>query len=176
MWAASKSPRTSSSRRRPAQCTALLLVLACAGAETGAPGSAQRIVDLSHAFDETSIYWPTEEGFVLERGPAGRTPGGYYYEAHRFRGAEHGGTHIDAPIHFHADRWHVDEIPLERLVGPGVRVEVHAAVSDDPDYLVDLADLRAWESKHGRIPEAAMVPLDTGFGRFWPERSAYLGT
>ena len=176
MWAASKSPRTSSSSLKPAGCAALLLLLACAGPEAGSPDSTRRIVDLSHAFDETSIYWPTEEGFVLERGPTGLTPGGYYYEAHRFRGAEHGGTHIDAPIHFHAERWHVDEIPLEQLMGPGVRVEVHAAVSDDRDYLVDLVDLRRWEREHGRIPDASVVLLDTGFARFWPERSAYLGT
>ena len=131
---------------------------------------------LSHAFDEESIYWPTEEGFVLERGPSGLTPGGYYYEAHRFRGAEHGGTHIDAPIHFHAGRWHVDEIPLERLMGPGVRVGVRDRVAEDRDYRVEISDLQAWEERHGRIPDGALVLLDTGFARFWPQRGAYLGT
>lgn len=172
MWAESRSSRISSR-----SCgAALLLLIACGGGDFRAPQTGRRIVDLSHAFDEESIYWPTEEGFVLERGPAGLTPGGYYYEAHRFRGAEHGGTHIDAPIHFHADRWHVDEIPLERLVGPGVRVEVRAAVAEDRDYRVDVADLQAWERRHGRIPDGALVLLHTGYGRFWPERGAYLGT
>ena len=172
MWAASRSSRISSRR-----CSALLLLLvACASRDFHDPGTARRIVDLSHAFDQESIYWPTEEGFVLERGPSGLTPGGYYYEAHRFRGAEHGGTHIDAPIHFYADRWHVDEIPLERLVGPGVRVEVHERVAGDRDYQVTVGDLRAWEEQHGRIPDGALVLLDTGFGQFWPQRDTYLGT
>ena len=97
-------------------------------------------------------------------------------EAHRFRGAEHGGTHIDAPIHFHAGRWHVDEIPLERLMGPGVRVGVRDRVAEDRDYRVEISDLQAWEERHGRIPDGALVLLDTGFARFWPQRGAYLGT
>ena len=55
------------------------------------------IVDLSHSYTSDTIYWPTEEGFVLEGGSAGMTDKGYWYSANRFRSAEHGGTHIDAP-------------------------------------------------------------------------------
>jgi hypothetical protein len=54
-----------------------------------------RLVDLTHAFDADTIYWPTEEGFVLERGSEGRSQAGYWYAAHRMRLAEHGGTHIE---------------------------------------------------------------------------------
>jgi kynurenine formamidase len=92
-----------------------------------------RIIDLTHAFDSETIFWPTEEGFVLEKGTEGVVEQGYYYAAHRFRTAEHGGTHIDAPIHFHADRWTVDEIPLDRLVGPAVLVDVSDRCAKDPD-------------------------------------------
>src|SRR5262245_22548110 len=83
-----------------------------------------RLVDLTHAFDEQTIYWPTEAGFVLERGQNGVTEKGYYYAANRFRSAEHGGTHIDAPIHFFDRRHTVDEIPLERLVGEAAVIDV----------------------------------------------------
>ncbi len=149
-------------------------ILACAGA---APGElAGRIVDLTHAFDSETIFWPTEEGFVLERGDEGVVEQGYYYAAHRFRTAEHGGTHIDAPIHFYADRWTVDEIPLERLVGPGVLVDVSDRCAGDPDHRVSIADFEAWEKRHGRIPDASIVLIRTGYGRFWPDREAYLGT
>src|SRR5215207_3101598 len=53
----------------------------------------QQLLDLTHSFDEATIYWPTEEGFKLLRGPAGMTDGGYFYVANRFMCAEHGGTH-----------------------------------------------------------------------------------
>jgi kynurenine formamidase len=135
-----------------------------------------RWIDLSHAFDAETIFWPTEEGFVLERGSAGFTEAGYYYEAHRFRSAEHGGTHLDAPIHFGAGRWHVDEIPLDRLVGEGALVDVSSACGADPDYRVTVADLRAWEEAHGELPARAIVLLRTGFERYWPNRVRYMGT
>ncbi len=135
-----------------------------------------RWIDLSHAFDAETIFWPNEEGFVLERGNAGVTDAGYYYEAHRFRTAEHGGTHVDAPIHFGADGWTVDEIPLDRLVGEAVLVDVSSACAADRDYRVAVADLRAWEQAHGRLPARAIVLLRTGFERFWPDRVSYMGT
>jgi kynurenine formamidase len=134
------------------------------------------LVDLTHAFDADTIYWPTEEGFVHERGPSGATPEGYYYEAHRFRSAEHGGTHLDAPIHFRQGGQSVEQIPLERLVGPAVVVDVTLACARDRDYQVDVGDLQSWEARHGEIPRGAIVFLHTGFGRFWPDRERYLGT
>jgi len=113
---------------------------------------------------------------VLERESAGITPGGYWYAANRFRSAEHGGTHVDAPIHFHEGGLGVDAIPLDRLIGQAVRVDVRAACTADRDHRVDVADLVAWESAHGPIPRGAIVLLDTGFARFWPDRVRYMGT
>jgi kynurenine formamidase len=141
-----------------------------------ASAQSQRIVDLTHPFDSEAVYWPTEEGFVLEPGTAGVTEAGYYYEAHRFRSAEHGGTHIDAPIHFFEQRWTVDEIPLEHLVGVAIRVDVRGPCAADRDYRVDVDDFRRWEKRHGRIPQGAIVLIDTGFARHWPNRVAYMGT
>jgi kynurenine formamidase len=164
--------------RRWVRIASLAAVIALpAVAHAGDPGrEAGRIVDLSHDFDAETIYWPTEEGFVLERGDEGVTERGYYYAAHRFRGAEHGGTHIDAPIHFHAGGWTVDEIPVDRLVGPGIRIDVSAACAKDRDYQVLTADFLAWEQSHGRIPDGAIVLIDTGFAAAWPDRKRYLGT
>lgn len=138
--------------------------------------AAETLVDLSHAYDGDTIYWPTEEGFVHEKGPAGKTPGGYHYEAHRFRSAEHGGTHVDAPIHFSAEGLAVDRIPLEDLRGEGVVVDVEKRAAADPNYRVGVGDLEAFESAHGRIPDEAIVLFRTGFGRYWPDRKRYLGT
>jgi kynurenine formamidase len=157
---------------------ALAAGLACACAQPPAadPFADARIVDLSHAFDAETIFWPTEEGFVLERGFAGRTPGGYWYEANRFRTAEHGGTHLDAPIHFAEGRLPVDAIPVERLMGPAVRVDVSDRCAADRDHAVSVADFEAFERAHGRIPDGSIVLIHTGFARFWPDRTRYLGT
>ena len=151
----------------------LALAVACAAPP---PFPAGRLVDLSHPFDADTVFWPTEEGFVLERGFAGATERGYWYSANRFRSAEHGGTHVDAPIHFGEGRRSVDEIPLEQLLGPGIVVDAREACSRDRDYLVGVADLEAWEGAHGRIPHGAIVLLRTGFGAFWPDRARYMGT
>ena len=154
---------------------ALFLLTACENLPVGVDPTG-RVVDLTHAFDERTIYWPTEEGFVLERGTAGVTAGGYYYEAHRFRGAEHGGTHVDAPLHFFAEGSSVDAVPVERLMGPAVTIDVTNACAANRDYGVTVRDFKTWEARNGRIPDGAIVLLFTGFGRFWPDRVPYMGT
>jgi kynurenine formamidase len=138
------------------------------------PGS--RIIDLSHPFDETTIYWPTAAGFELVTDFKGTTDGGYYYEANTFRSAEHGGTHLDAPAHFAEGRQQLDQVPLERLIGPAVLIDVTTQVAHDRDYQVSIADFVAWEAEHGTLPDGIIVLLRTGFSAFWPDRKAYLGT
>lgn len=138
--------------------------------------AAAEMVDLTHPFDHQTIYWPTEEGFRLVRQHAGFTEAGYYYAANRFIAAEHGGTHLDAPIHFFQDRQTADRIPLTRLIGPAAVIDVTAACAEDRDYQVNLADLRRWETRHGRPLTRCIVLLRTGFSRHWPDRRRYLGT
>jgi kynurenine formamidase len=162
-------------RCAPPLALAALTLAACAHAP-GPALPAGRIVDLTHPFDATTVYWPTEEGFVHELGFAGRTDAGYWYEAHRFRAAEHGGTHVDAPVHFGEGRSSVDAIPLDRLLGPAVVVDASAACARDRDHQIGVAELAAFEAEHGPIPAGAIVLLRTGFSRFWPDRTAYLGT
>jgi kynurenine formamidase len=71
--------------------------------------------------------------------------------------AEHGGTHIDAPIHFVKGGQTLDQLPIERLVGAGVRIDVTAQCARDRDYLVTIQDFERWESAHGRIPNRSIV-------------------
>ena len=85
-----------------------------ARARSAAGMAAGRWIDLTHAFDDRTIYWPTEKGFVFEAGRNGPTPKGYYYAANRFASAEHGGTHLDAPRHFSAAGQSADR-PCSRL-------------------------------------------------------------
>src|SRR5688500_19319767 len=76
-----------------------------------------RIVDLSHAFDASSVYWPTAEPFKLETDFEGVTDKGYFYSAYRYSAAEHGGTHLDSPVHFAKGRHPVDQNPVEQVIG-----------------------------------------------------------
>lgn len=161
----------------------LVLLVAChtspppvARGDGGAPRVPRTVVDLTHAFDADTIYWPTEEGFRLERVTRGVTEKGYFYTANRFCAAEHGGTHLDAPIHFFEGRHTADEIPVDQLVGAGAVVDVSARCASDRDYRVQVGDLEAWEEGHGRLPDGAIVLLRTGWGERWSDREAYLGT
>ena len=135
-----------------------------------------RLVNLSHAFNRRTIYWPTARRFKLTKVAEGETEGGYFYAANDFSAAEHGGTHLDAPIHFARGGDPADEVPLRRLVGGAVNVDVRAQSSADPDHLIAVADLEAWEREHGRIARRAIVLLRTGWGRHWPNARRYLGT
>ncbi len=157
------------------------LLVACSApppepAASRAPALPATIVDLTHAFDADTIYWPTEAGFQLEQVAHGMTEKGYFYAANRFCAAEHGGTHLDAPIHFFEGGHAADEIPIEQLVGLGVVVDVSEACARDRDYQIRIDDLTAWESQNGPLPDGAIVLLRTGWGERWNDREAYLGT
>ena len=133
-------------------------------------------IDLTHEFSTNTIFWPTAEKFSLETEFHGHTPAGYFYAANRYRASEHGGTHIDAPIHFAEGGRTVDQIPIDQLTGTAVVVNVSTQAQRNADYRVTVADLKAWEEKHGQIPKNAVVLLNTGFARHWPDAKRYLGT
>jgi kynurenine formamidase len=153
----------------------LLTFAACTGRPAPAfPGGA--LVDLSHAYDAQAIFWPTAKPFRLEKVADGITPGGYYYAANDFFTSEHGGTHIDSPIHFAQGHQTVDQIPLDRLIGAAVVVDVTAAAGRNPDYQVTAEDLQRAESRDGRIPDRAIVLLRTGWSQRWPDAALYMGT
>lgn len=156
---------------------AMLLLAASLGCRQGDAGLLQtgRWIDLTHEFSPETIYWPTAKPFQLEVVSAERTPAGYYYAANNFSAAEHGGTHLDAPVHFAEGKWTTDQIPLDRLIGQAVVVDVQERAEANPDYRVDRTALSALED--GRIiPESTIVLFRTGWSRRWPDRAAYLGT
>ncbi len=135
-----------------------------------------RVVDLSYPFDSESVYWPTAGSFHLEKDFEGTTEQGYYYSAYKYSAAEHGGTHIDAPVHFARDRYSVDQIPLEQLMGDAVVIDVTRQAAKSRDYRVTAADFQNWEKQNGRLPPGAVLLLRTGFGKYYPDRKKYMGT
>jgi kynurenine formamidase len=135
-----------------------------------------RWIDLTWDYSAETIYWPTSGAFQLEELSAQVTDSGYWYAANRFSTAEHGGTHLDAPIHFAQGKRTVDQVPVEQLIGPAVVIDVTRRALADRDYQVTVQDLADWEISFGRIPHGAIVLLRTGFGQFWPDPVKYLGT
>jgi len=157
---------------------ALLLLLAVAACRSSIASrlSDGKWVDLTYAFDSTTIYWPTAQPFRLTVVSAQRTPGGYYYAANNFSAAEHGGTHLDAPVHFVEGRHTTDQIPVSQLMGPAVVIDVSHQADSSADYRVRPVDITAWESAHGAISHGAIVLIRTGWGSRWPDRARVLGT
>jgi len=135
-----------------------------------------RIVDLTYAFDANSVYWPTAEQFKLETDFEGMTDKGYFYSAYRYSAAEHGGTHLDSPVHFAKGHYTVDQLPLERLMGPAIVIDVIRQCARNADYLVSITDFQNWERRNGRIQPGTIILLKTGFGKYYPDRKSYLGT
>src|SRR2546426_1230700 len=161
--------------RLPSPLIALLLA-ACARPSLTDQLARATWVDLPCPFDSTTIYWPTAKPFRLEVVSAQRTAAGYYYAANNFAAAEHGGTHLDAPVHFAEGRLSTDQIPLARLTGPAVVIDVSSQAAADRDFRVAPADLEAWELGHTPIAEGSIVLIRTGWGSRWPDRARYLGT
>lgn len=137
---------------------------------------AGELVDLSHAYAPDAIFWPTAETFRLDKVADGVTPAGYYYASNNFFTSEHGGTHMDAPLHFAKGRHAADEVPLDRLVGSAVVIDVAEKSNANADYQITVEDLQAWEKQNGAIPSDAIMLLRTSFSRRWPDAAKYLGT
>jgi kynurenine formamidase len=147
-----------------------------AAATPARPFPAGTVVDLSHTYDKTTVFWPTADAFRLETVADGMTPGGYYYAANNFFSSEHGGTHLDAPVHFAKGAHSVEQIPIERLLGVGYIVDVADRASANPDHQVTVEDIARAEAAQGPIPADAIVLLRTGFSTRWPDAARYLGT
>jgi kynurenine formamidase len=158
----------------------MILAASTAALVQAAPVLAQdlsgRWVDLTHPFNAESVYWPTAEMFEKETVAEGQTESGFYYSAYNFSAAEHGGTHLDAPIHFAEGANTADEIPVEQMIGPGFVIDVSAQAAADVDYRVSATDIEAFEAEHGPLPAGAIVLLNTGRASLYPDRETYMGT
>ena len=161
----------------PLALAAALLAVSTGCRQLAGPASLDRAtwVDLSYRYDADTLYWPNAEGFRHRKQGWAVTEAGYWYAAGEFASAEHGGTHLDSPIHFAEGKLAVDQIPVEALVGPAAVIDVSAQAELDRDYRASAEDIRDWESRHGRIAAGSLVVFRTGWGRFWPDPLRYLG-
>ena len=133
-------------------------------------------IDLTHDFSSETVYWPTADLFKLEKVFAGYTEAGYYYSSNNYSAAEHGGTHMDAPIHFAEGKNSVDLIPLNNLIAPAVVVDVSYKTMKDSDYQIGVVDFKDWEAQHNITLDGMIVLLNTGYDKFWFDLEKYMGT
>lgn len=139
--------------------------------------SAGITLDMTYPYDEKTIYWPNAITFNLTKVNWGINERGYWYAANNYSAAEHGGTHVDAPIHFSRNGRTIDQISLADWIGPAVKIDVTKRCEQNRDYLLTTEDIKAWEKRYGRIPDRAWVIMYTGIGtKFYPDRKKVLGT
>ncbi|MEZ6053311.1 MAG: cyclase family protein [Planctomycetaceae bacterium] len=133
-----------------------------------------QVIDLSYPLNSQTNFWPGDkyEPFTLET-IATLEKDGVLSKAMRL--PEHIGTHIDAPNHFEPNQPSVAEINPQDLIGPGVVIDISAQAETDADYGLSLKDIQSWEHEHGRIPDGAIVLLNTGWGRFWSQPERFQG-
>jgi kynurenine formamidase len=163
--------------RRLAFAMVILGVLTAKAAMAQMPSiDTAKVLDLTHTLDKSTIYWPTESGFKFHYEHYGMAPGGYFYASGYFDSPEHGGTHMDAPLHFNRDGEPVNQVPLSHMIGPAAVIDFAARAARDPDATLSVADIQNYEAAYGRIPDGAIVVARSGWGRFWPDRKRYLGT
>jgi kynurenine formamidase len=143
---------------------------------TAAVLDTSKIVDLTYTFDAKTIYWPTEHPFVHQFEHFAMTPEGYFYSSAKFAAPEHGGTHMDAPIHFSKGGATVDQVGLASMIGPAAVIDFSARAAADPDAMLNVEDIKKWESAHGAVPDGVIVVARSGWGRYWPDKRRYLGT
>ncbi len=134
------------------------------------------LVDLSHSYGENTLYWPTSPtAFEKEQLAYGISEGGWFYSAYSVCTPEHGGTHIDAPMHFAAGGISTEKIPLESLLAQAVVIDVSNKAAADRNYRLTAEDVAAFEKEHGEISAGTIVLMRTDWSDHWPDAMAYLG-
>ena len=160
-------------------CVLICIILFCCFCvkSTNSLPEKNRLLDMTYTFDETTIYWPTAESFKLEKLNWGVSEGGWWYASNNYSASEHGGTHVDAPIHFYENGKTIDQIPLHEWIGPAVKIDVVAKCKSNRDYLLTVEDITQWEAEYGRIPDNAWVLMYSGIDtKYYPDKEKVLGT
>ena len=128
--------------------------------------AAKKFVDLTHSFGPDTPVW---SGFgQAKMSPAAdpKTKQPYTIKEHGFRSTFYEmvgqyGTHVDPPAHFAENGITMDEIPLKQMILPLIVLDNTPYQAKDPNHAFSVADLMAWEKKHGRVPRGSFVALRT---------------
>jgi kynurenine formamidase len=129
----------------------------------------KRFVDLTHAFSPASPHW---KGFPPETVRTLYTYDKDGFFAQAFTHVGQWGTHVDPPAHFAPGGRTVDQISPKEMVLPLVVFDVHRQAARNPDYVLAMADVRAWEGRHGPVPAHAFAVMRTDWSKRWPSQAA----
>ncbi len=121
-----------------------------------------RVTDLTHTFSPEFPTFFGTPGIAMKQVKEFKKDG---FNLMEWTVQEHSGTHMDAPIHFSDSGPGPDALPVVQLVVPLAVIDVTAKAAANPDYQVTPADIRAWESRHGRLPQSCCVAMHAGWGR-----------
>ena len=101
---------------------------------------------------------------------------GPFWKHQNIHTGEHVGTHIDAPVHWISGRdgHDVSTLPVERLFGPAVVLDLTEKVEQNSDYLIQVSDIQEWEAVHGKLPDNSWLLLRTGWDKYSQDRKAFL--
>jgi kynurenine formamidase len=165
-------------RLRLAVLAAVLAILLAPSAVPAAPPTldqiyqtlhTKRFVDLTHEFGPGIPHW---KGFDDEQVETPYTYDSSGFLVQKFTHVGQWGTHIDPPAHFHKGLRSVDQIRPDEMLLRLVVLDVHDKVAQNPDYILSMDDVRAWEKRHGPIPEGAFVAMRTDWSKRWPDQKA----
>ncbi|CAL4173186.1 unnamed protein product [Meganyctiphanes norvegica] len=133
-------------------------------------------LDMSYDVGEESMFWPVGNGFTRADVTRDYQPAGYWYHNEMLSFPEHISTHMDAPSHFAENGWTVDQIPLEHLMGPAVKIDISDKVASDQKAILTTDDLSDWWRKYGDFPNGTIVFVYTGWGSRYGNQTAYFGS
>ena len=129
------------------------------------------IIDLTHTVSADAPSWEGAPSALVAEVVASHDREGFYVR--RISLDEHTSTHMDAPAHMARAGCTVDQIPVERLVGPLVVLDIGQQAQNDADYRLRNEDIGTWEDQHGTIPPVAVVVTYTGWAARWKTPEAY---
>jgi kynurenine formamidase len=140
--------------------------------------ASKTFVDLTHSFGPETPVWSGFGQAKMTPATDPKTHEPYTIAKDGFRATYYEmvgqyGTHVDPPAHFAPDGITMDRIPLKRMILRLVVLDDTPYLAADPNHAFSIADLRAWEKRHGRIPKGAFVALRTDMYKDWesnPER------
>ena len=125
----------------------------------------KQFVDLTHAFEPGIPHW---KGFPDEKQELIFSYAKDGFISHLYTHVGQWGTHVDPPAHFAEGMRTIEQISPKEMILPLVVLDVHESVEKNADYTVTLSDVKAWETRHGKIPSGAFVALRTDWSKRWP--------
>lgn len=139
-----------------------------------------KYVDLTHAFSPTMAVWPGFGGAKFKPAKAGDDMPGYIEKGQDFTYEKHGfiatafelptdqyGTQLDPPAHWDEYGATISDLPATYAVRPLAIIDIHDKVAEDPGYHCTVEDIKAWEAKHGLIPEGSVVMIRSDWHKKW---------